>query len=225
MVTIESTVPFVDPQGNAIINGLLILDLSQQAMITSGGGQIAPNRVAIVLDNSGSIPAATTIYANDELTPSGTGYFARLYNENMSLVADFGAWVIIGTSPIDLSQEVATTLSVSYPTPGLLAENNTWTGTNQFGSSGTALSQIRIYSQTLTPSAVNTNTSAEQTFTVTGLATTDKVFVCGPSPTAGTGIGNARVSATDTLALTFVNAATSSKTPASGTYVITAIRS
>lgn len=68
------------------------------------------------------------------------------------------------------------------------------------------------------------NTSAEQTFTVTGLAISDKCFVNKPSMSAGLIIGNCRVSAANTLALTFGNLAASAVDPAGETYAIVAIR-
>lgn len=93
------------------------------------------------------------------------------------------------------------------------------------GSSGTELSQIRVFTSSINPAAVAAATSAEQTFTVTGLTTSDKVFVIKPTATAGVGIVNARVSATDTLAITFMNATAGSVDPAQETYTIVAFRS
>lgn len=92
------------------------------------------------------------------------------------------------------------------------------------GGLGTPITQIRVYSQTITPASVAAATTAQQTFTVTGLATTDTVIVNGPAPTAGTGIVNAFVSAANTLAVTFVNPTAGALVPVSGTYVITAFR-
>lgn len=90
---------------------------------------------------------------------------------------------------------------------------------------GTAVTKIAAYAPSLTPASVAADTSAEQTFTVTGLTTADKVIVNGPAPVAGTGIVNARVSAADTLALTFMNATAAAVTPTAGTYTVVAIRS
>ena len=90
---------------------------------------------------------------------------------------------------------------------------------------GTAVTKIAAYAPSLTPASVAADTSAEQTFTVTGLTTTDKVIVNGPTPAAGTGIVNAWVSAADTLALTFMNATAAAVTPTAGTYTVVAIRS
>lgn len=95
----------------------------------------------------------------------------------------------------------------------------------QVGTSGTPLTQVVVYTPSLTPAAVLPATTAEQTFTVTGLATSDKVIVNGPAPTAGTGIVNVRVSAANTLAITFMNATIGALTPTAGTYTVIAIRS
>lgn len=93
------------------------------------------------------------------------------------------------------------------------------------GSGGTAITGITVYTQSIDVASVAANTSAEQTFTVTGLATTDKVFVIKPSLSAGLVIGNARVSAANTLAVTFGNLTASPIDPAAESYTIVAIRS
>lgn len=99
---ITNTVAYTDPQGNAIANGTLTLDLSQAAKITAGG-EIGPTRVVVSLDASGNIPASTNLWANDQLTPTTTTYRIKLYNSNGMLVTDFGQQTIAGTSPIDLA--------------------------------------------------------------------------------------------------------------------------
>jgi hypothetical protein len=83
------------------------------------------------------------------------------------------------------------------------------------GAAGTPITQMRVYSPSLTPASVATIVVAEQTFTVTGLTTADKVIV-----NAG-----ARVSAADTLAIRFVNPTAGSLTPTAGVYTVLAFRS
>ncbi len=96
----------------------------------------------------------------------------------------------------------------------------------QVGSSGTPLTQITVYTPTLTPAACNANTTAEQTFTVTGLTTADKVIVNKPTSQAGLGIVGVRVTAADTLGITYSNNTGSPITPtASEVYPVIAIRS
>lgn len=62
-----------------------------------------------------------------------------------------------------------------------------------------------VVSKSLDVASVAANTSAEQDFTVTGLAVGDFVQVSKPSLSAGLVIGNARVKAANTLSITFGN--------------------
>jgi hypothetical protein len=75
-----------------------------------------------------------------------------------------------------------------------------------------------ISSITLDVASVAANTSAEQTFTVNGLSTDMMVFVNKPSLDAGLAVGNARVSAANTLALTFINSTAGAVDPSSEDY-------
>jgi hypothetical protein len=77
------------------------------------------------------------------------------------------------------------------------------------------------YSQAWTPTAVTASTCAEQTLTVTGLATTQGVSVNPPAAFSHVWIGSARVSATNTLAVLFCGDATGG-TPPSGNYLVVA---
>lgn len=80
---------------------------------------------------------------------------------------------------------------------------------------------VLIYSQALNPVSVAGNTSAEQTFTVTGLLVSSAVWVNKPSAQAGLGIGGVRVSAVNTLAINFVNTTGTTIQPTQGeTYII-----
>lgn len=77
----------------------------------------------------------------------------------------------------------------------------------------------------LTPAQVAANTTAEQTFTVTGLVVGGVVVVNKPTAQAGLGIVGARISANNTLAITFSNNTASPITPTAGeTYNIATIR-
>ena len=77
-----------------------------------------------------------------------------------------------------------------------------------------------LISQSINVASVAANTSAEQAFTVPGLLPGDFVRVTKPSLSAGLVIGNARVSAPDTLAITFGNLTGSPIDPAAETYLI-----
>lgn len=87
---------------------------------------------------------------------------------------------------------------------------------------GTVIKGLARFAQSLSPSIVAANTTAEQTFAVTGLAVGDVVIsVNKPTAQAGIGIVGWRVSATNTLAITFCNNTAGGITPtASETYQI-----
>lgn len=91
--------------------------------------------------------------------------------------------------------------------------------------SGTQLTKAVVYTPSLTPTAVGANTSVEQTYTVTGLTTGDTVTVNHAGHVAGLVIGSARVSASNTLAITWANVTSGPLTPTSGTYRVLAVRS
>jgi len=93
----------------------------------------------------------------------------------------------------------------------------------QIGSGGTTLTQAKVYTPTLTPAATVGAGYWEQTFTVTGLSTSDTVTVNGPAAAASTVLVHARVSAANTLALTWITSGAA--TPATGVYRILAVRS
>lgn len=86
--------------------------------------------------------------------------------------------------------------------------------------------KLGLFLLALTPAAVAANTTAEQTFSATGigLLVTDNVDTSKPSFQAGLGIVNVRVSAVDTLAITYVNATASSITPTAETYQVIVAR-
>lgn len=90
---------------------------------------------------------------------------------------------------------------------------------------GTPITKTAVYAPTITPASVGAATVAEQTFTVTGLTTADKVIVNPPAIATATGIVGARVSAADTLAIRFINPTAAALVPSSGIYTVMAIRS
>jgi hypothetical protein len=77
-----------------------------------------------------------------------------------------------------------------------------------------------LYTPTITPASVAANTTAEQTFTVTGLLANTVVWVNKPSWTSGLGIAGVRVSAASTLAINYINVTGSAIVPPSETYVV-----
>lgn len=79
------------------------------------------------------------------------------------------------------------------------------------------INELQIVSVALTPSAVGANTTAQQTFTVTGVKVGDVVIsVEKPSHQAGLGIVGWRVTAADTVGITFSNNTGAGITPTAG---------
>jgi hypothetical protein len=88
------------------------------------------------------------------------------------------------------------------------------------------VSKLFVLSPTLTSVAVATITTAEQTYTVPGLQLGD-VIVAAQRPAnspVGVGIVGGRVSAADTLALTWVNPTAGSVTPAAAAITLVVAR-
>lgn len=70
---------------------------------------------------------------------------------------------------------------------------------------GVATEIVFQHQVALSPASVAANTTAEQTFTVSGLTLGGVVFVNKPTAQAGLGIVGARVSANNQIAITFSN--------------------
>jgi hypothetical protein len=93
-------------------------------------------------------------------------------------------------------------------------------------TSGISFDGTCFTQNTLSPSSVGANTTAEQTFTFPGLLASDVVIsVSKPTAQAGLGIVGWRVSAANTLAITFSNNTGSPIVPtASQVYTVTFMR-
>lgn len=126
----------------------------------------------------------------------------------------------------------AATITALTATTGTIATLGSTTGTFTdlvsgsltLGTGGTSVDKIKIYTSTIDVASVSAATSAEQTFTVTGLAAGDVILsVNAPAATAGVGIVGMRVTEADTIGLTFMNATDSPVDPASGSYLIVAL--
>lgn len=83
---------------------------------------------------------------------------------------------------------------------------------------------INILTASFDPASVAAATTAEQTLTLPGVKVGDVVFVNKPSATAGLGIAGARVTAADTVGITFINATASPINAAAETYTFLTLR-
>lgn len=171
------------------------------------------------------------------------------YGFNVGTVGAIGAGVVASGGSSTLTGLLATDLvaGVMKPTNGANATNAAFvingiatanTLTLYFGGIGTGatptasevygvrtfraapVAPLLNYSQSLAPVSVAANTTAEQTFTVTNLISGTPVWVNKPSATAGLGIVGVRVSATNTLAITYANVTANAIVPPTETYII-----
>jgi hypothetical protein len=194
-----------------ILNGTLL------AQYYRGGHQLLSNGVdglAIKVSNNNHLDllfsgAEAGLQAYDLTTGSNLGFLVFVRGDkwwlNHGLNVSTGTLDIAGTTAIDASR------------------NATFASTALGG--GTALTRSMVYTPSITPASVAAATVAEQTFTVTGLTTADKVIVNPPAIANSTGIAGARVSAADTLAIRFTNPTAGALTPTAGTYTVLALRS
>jgi hypothetical protein len=84
----------------------------------------------------------------------------------------------------------------------------------QIGADGTQIAGLAVYTPTLSPAQVAADETAEQTFPVQGLSVGDIVLAVNkPTAQAGLGIVGVRVSAANTLAITFANVTAAPITP------------
>ncbi len=142
---------------------------------------------------------------------SGTTLATNVVNSSLTAVGALSSGSIAsGFGTIDIGTNTLTA--------GTALLSGAVINTFRVGSEGSQITKLAIYSQDLTPSSVANKTCAEQTFTVTGLSTNDKVMVTPAATGNAVGVGAARASATDTVAITFCNPSSGALTPNSGTY-------
>lgn len=166
------------------------------------------------------------------------------YGFNVGTVGAIGAGIVVSGGSTTLTGLLATDMiaGVFKPTSGANATNaaalyagvptaNTLTlyfsgigsGATPTASEVYGVHTVRLnpaapllnYTQTLTPTSVASATTAEQTFTVTGLVASSPVWINAQAAFApGIGIAGVRVSAANTLAITFINTTGAAIVPA-----------
>lgn len=78
---------------------------------------------------------------------------------------------------------------------------------------------MSLLTQAITPTSVAASTTAEQTFTVTGISASTFVYGVKPSATPGLGIVGWRVAGANSVGITFANPTSAAITPPSETYL------
>jgi Pectate lyase superfamily protein len=116
------------------------------------------------------------------------------------------------------------TLSTLENTQTFSAQQN-FAGGVKVGSGGTVVTHIAVFAVSLTPGSMAADAVTEEEYTVTGITTSDKVFVNNPALTQNVGIAGVRVSNTNKVTIAWVNPTSSPHTPDAGVYTFIAIRS
>lgn len=194
-----------------------VTDDSTASLVIGNGTSTGSAFTARITGNGGSTRSAFDLVAAGETDSGAVGV--------MTFQARIGANSNVNTRPCYTWANRTTSL-MSMSAAGGLTITGGSTPSLTVGASGTAITQTRVYSPSITPAAVAALTSAEQTFTVTGLTTADKVLVNSIAALGdGLAIVGVRVSAADTLAIRFGNFTAGSLTPAAGVYPVVATRS
>jgi hypothetical protein len=96
------------------------------------------------------------------------------------------------------------------------------TGAESAGSDEYAF--MKTISQTVTPASVGAAVCAEQTFALVGVKPGDHVYMNPAATGNATGVCSCRVTAADTIGITFANPTAGALTPGAGTYTFGILR-
>lgn len=113
--SLTTSVAFTDAQGNPLVSGYIVFNLSGPANLIAGGEIVPVPPITIPLTVNGLVGAGAQIIANDEIQPTGTYYIVKVFNSNNVLVRGPQKWILSGAAPIDLALMVDS----SVPDPGL----------------------------------------------------------------------------------------------------------
>lgn len=113
---------FQSPSGELLVNGYLLMSLSQDALADSTSEVAAGKTIQITLDADGNVGTTTPQYVwpNDQLTPANTFYSVSAYSTEGQLVWGPNSQQIFSTpSPYNVGAwvpGVVNTLNTSVPT-------------------------------------------------------------------------------------------------------------
>jgi hypothetical protein len=95
---------FVDPTGEPLANGYLVLQLSHDEKSGTPNQVVSGLRQRVTLNGGGQISPAVAIYSNTNLTPAGSFYFATVYAEDGTEAVPRSTITIPASpNPVDLS--------------------------------------------------------------------------------------------------------------------------
>jgi hypothetical protein len=95
---------FVDPQGNPLSNGYLVMRLSHDGQSALPNQVVAGLTQRVTLNSSGQINPAVAIYSNTGLLPANTFYYVRVFASDGTEVVPLSKITIPNTpTPVDLA--------------------------------------------------------------------------------------------------------------------------
>jgi hypothetical protein len=98
------TATFVDPQGNPLNNGYLIMRLSHDGQSATPNQVVAGLTQRITLNSNGQISPAVAIYSNTGLLPANTFYRVTVYASDGTEVVPLSKITIPSSpNPVDLA--------------------------------------------------------------------------------------------------------------------------
>lgn len=240
----QATSASLELGGLAAGSSLDINDAAGNEAITLSSVASAVNELTILNAATGNSPTigasggdtnigiAVRAKGNSGITLDGSGLTLQ---QNEPLLDSSGNELLAFSSTASAVNEVTITNAATANDPAISATGGDTnidlalvakgTGGVILNTGSTPLTKFVVYSQTITPAEVAANTTALQTFTVTGLETSDKVFVNPNGFTEAVVLGFVRVSAQNTLQVQFTNPTAGALTPTAGTWLITAMRS
>ncbi len=114
---------FQDSLGDLLVNGYLIMQLSQDAQVNGTTQITAGSKIRINLNSSGSVSTSPnqSVWPNDVLSPSGTFYIVTAYSANGQLVWGPNPQQVLSTpSPFDIGAWVPAAVNVGLGGSGTL---------------------------------------------------------------------------------------------------------
>jgi hypothetical protein len=95
---------FVDPQGNPLSNGYLVMRLSHDGQSGTPNQVVSGLTQRVTLNSNGHINPAVAIYSNQSLLPTNTFYRITVYAADGTEVIPVSAIIIPNSpNPIDLA--------------------------------------------------------------------------------------------------------------------------
>lgn len=167
----------------------------------------------LVLTSSVSLTAT-----RDLIVPLSSGSFWVVYNnttggQSIRVIGSSGTGITIKNGRVGIVRADGTNVvSAHNDVPDLTI------------GEGTALTKFAVYTTTFDPASLSANSTREETLTVTGITSSDKVFVSKPTHTANYIVGSARPG-TDQVFVTVANPSGSAADPGSESWTVVAFRS